>query len=90
MELILLDPMEHHVLHQTHWFGFSTTTDVGSQYGTTFDGFGSFLPHQHIWFHLVEIREKETEAWVYHLVGIITLLRYYSLIYNQKEMVRFW
>ena len=22
--------------------GFSTTTDVGSQYGTTFDGFGSF------------------------------------------------
>ena len=44
--------------------GFSTTTDVGSQYGSTFDGFGSFATSTYM-VPLVEIQEKETEVVVY-------------------------
>ena len=39
--MVMIHPMEHQNSHQTHPL-VSTTTDVGSQYGSTFDGFGSF------------------------------------------------
>ena len=49
---------KHQNSHQTHPIaGFSTTTDVGSQYGTTFDGFGSFATSTYM-VPLVEIQRE--------------------------------
>ena len=64
--------------------GFSTTTDVGTQFGSTFDGVTTF--DWHTWFQPVEIQEKETEVVVSSLVEPhppIVLLT--SLTYNHKE-----
>ena len=68
--------------------GFSTTTDVGSQYGTTFDGFGSFATSTYMVPPKGNTRERNRGRGIFADGDQSTDIEF--LIFNQWEFAIVW